>query len=121
MTEGGVPKGRTTLICGSVGCGMTRLVIQFLINGLVDYNEPRVFMSFEEPTNDLVINVKSLGFDLEKLKSEKKLAIDYVRVERSEIEEAGEYDLDALFIRLGHAIDKIKAKRVVLDTVESLF
>lgn len=121
ITNGGFPQGRPTLICGGAGCGKTLLSIQFLIKGITEFKEPGVFMSFEEPSNDLTLNVKSLGFDLEKLKSEKKLIVDHVRVERSEIEEAGEYDLDGLFIRLGHAIDSIKAKRVVLDTIESLF
>lgn len=121
ITEGGFPQGRPTLICGGAGCGKTLLSMQFLIKGITDYNEPGVFMSFEEPSDDLTLNVKSLGFDLEKLKADKKLVVDHVRVERSEIEEAGEYDLDGLFIRLGYAIDSIKAKRVVLDTVESLF
>jgi len=121
ITEGGFPKGRPTLICGGAGCGKTLLSMQFLIKGILDYNEPGVFMSFEETAPDLTMNVKSLGFDLEKLKQEKKLVIDHVRVERSEIDEAGEYDLEGLFIRLGHAIDTIKAKRVVLDTLESLF
>lgn len=95
--------------------------MQFLIKGITEFNEPGVFMSFEEPSKDLLLNVRSLGFDLEKLISDKKLMLDYVRVERAEIEEAGEYDLDGLFIRLGYAIDSIKAKRVVLDTIESLF
>jgi circadian clock protein KaiC len=121
ITDGGFPKGRPTLICGGAGCGKTLLSMQFLIKGITEYKEPGVFMSFEEPSNDLTLNVKSLGFDLEKLKTEKKLIVDHVRVERSEIEEAGEYDLDGLFIRLGHAIDSIKATRVVLDTIESLF
>jgi circadian clock protein KaiC len=121
ITDGGFPKGRPTLICGDAGCGKTLLSMQFLIKGITEYNEPGVFMSFEEPSDDLTLNVKSLGFDLEKLKADKKLVVDHVRVERSEIEEAGEYDLDGLFIRLGYAIDSIKATRVVLDTVESLF
>jgi circadian clock protein KaiC len=121
ITNGGFPKGRPTLICGSAGCGKTLLSMQFIIRGITEYNEPGVFMSFEEPSDDLTLNVKSLGFDIEKLKSDKKLIVDHVRVERSEIEEAGEYDLDGLFIRLGHAIDSIKATRVVLDTIESLF
>lgn len=120
ITNGGFPKGRPTLICGGAGCGKTLLSMQFLIKGITEYNEPGVFMSFEEPSDDLTLNVKSLGFDIEKLKADKKLIVDHVRVERSEIEEAGEYDLDGLFIRLGHAIDSIKATRVVLDTVESL-
>jgi len=121
ITNGGFPKGRPTLICGSAGCGKTLLGMQFLINGAIKHNEPGVFMSFEESSKELVMNVKSLGFDIEKKKKKKKLIIDHVRVERSEIEEAGEYDLDGLFIRLGYAIDSIKAKRVVLDTIESLF
>ena len=121
ITNGGFPKGRPTLICGGAGCGKTLLSMQFLIKGITEYNEAGVFMSFEEPSDDLTLNVKSLGFDIEKLKTDKKLIIDHVRVERSEIEEAGEYDLDGLFIRLGHAIDSIKATRVVLDTIESLF
>lgn len=95
--------------------------MQFLIRGITEFAENGVFMSFEEPSKDLSLNVKSLGFDLEQLKTEKKLVVDYVRVERAEIEEAGEYDLDGLFVRLAHAIDTVKAKRVVLDTIESLF
>jgi circadian clock protein KaiC len=121
ITNGGFPKGRPTLICGSAGCGKTLLATQFLVKGIVDYDEPGVFMSFEETGNDLTQNVRSLGFDLEALEKDKKLKIDYVRVERSEIEETGEYDLEGLFIRLNHAIDSIGAKRVVLDTIESLF
>tara|TARA_R110002020_G_scaffold174704_3_gene366214 strand:+ start:58 stop:1752 length:1695 start_codon:yes stop_codon:yes gene_type:complete len=121
ITEGGYPKGRPTLICGSAGCGKTLLSMQFLIKGILEHDEPGVFISFEEPSDDLTLNVKSLGFDLEQLKAEKKLVVDHVRVERSEIEEAGEYDLDGLFIRLGYAIDSINASRVVLDTIESLF
>lgn len=121
ITFGGFPKGRTTLICGGPGCGKTLFGMQFLIKGVLNSNENGVFMSFEEPSADLTMNVESLGFDLEKLKSEKKLIVDHVRVERSEIDEAGEYDLDGLFIRLAHAIDSVKAKRVVLDTIETLF
>ena len=121
ITNGGFPKGRPTLVCGGAGCGKTLLSMQFLIKGITDYNETGVFMSFEEPSDDLTLNVKSLGFDVEKLKADKKLVVDHVRVERSEIEEAGEYDLDGLFIRLGYAIDSVKATRVVLDTIESLF
>lgn len=121
ITEGGFPKGRPVLICGSAGCGKTLFAIQFLVNGIIEFNEPGVFMSFEESSQDLSENVKSLGFDLEKLKEEKKLKVDHVRIERNEIEETGEYDLEGLFIRLGHAIDATGAKRVVLDTIESLF
>jgi circadian clock protein KaiC len=121
ITGGGFPKGRPTLICGSAGSGKTVLAIQFLIKGITESGEPGVFMSFEESTNDLIQNVRSLGFDLEKLIAQKKLKVDYVRVERSEIQETGEYDLEGLFIRLNHAIDSIGARRVVLDTIESLF
>ena len=121
ITFGGFPKGRPVLICGSAGCGKTLFAAQFLLKGITDYNEPGVFMSFEESANDLTQNFKSLGFDFEKLKAENKLRIDHVRIERSEIEETGEYDLEGLFIRLNYAIDAIGAKRVVLDTIESLF
>ncbi|MES2775727.1 MAG: circadian clock protein KaiC [Bacteroidota bacterium] len=121
ITKGGFPKGRPVLICGSAGCGKTLFAIQFLVKGITEYNEPGVFMSFEETASDLAQNVSSLGFDLDKLKAENKLRIDHVRIERSEIEETGEYDLEGLFIRLGHAIDTIGAKRVVLDTIESIF
>jgi circadian clock protein KaiC len=121
ITAGGFPKGRPILICGSAGCGKTMFGIQFLVKGITAHNEPGVLMSFEESSRDLSKNVKSLGFDLEKLKSDNKLRVDHVRIERSEIEETGEYDLEALFIRLNYAIDSIGAKRVVLDTLESLF
>jgi circadian clock protein KaiC len=121
ITNGGLPRGRPTLVCGAAGCGKTMLAAEFLVNGAVQYDEPGVLMMFEETADELTANLRSLGFDLEKLQRQKKLALDFVRVERSEIEETGEYDLDGLFIRLGYAIDSIKAKRVVLDTVEALF
>jgi circadian clock protein KaiC len=121
ITGGGFPKGRPVLICGSAGCGKTLFGVQFLVKGITENNEPGVFMSFEETAQDLTQNVASLGFDLDELQAQKKLRIDYVRIEKSEIEETGEYDLEALFIRLNHAIDSIGAKRVVLDTIESLF
>ena len=121
VTGGGLPRGRPTLVCGGAGCGKTVLAMEFLARGAMQYGEPGVFVSFEETTDDLTLNVKSMGFDLKALAARKKLLIDYVRVERSEIEETGEYDLEGLFIRLGHAIDSIGAKRIVLDTVEALF
>ena len=121
ITEGGLPKGRPTLVCGNAGCGKTLLAMEFLIRGAVQYNEPGVFMSFEESSEELSQNVASLGFDLKDLAERKKMFLDHVRIERSEIEETGEYDLEGLFIRLNHAIDSIGAKRVVLDTIESLF
>jgi circadian clock protein KaiC len=121
ITMGGLPTGRTTLVCGSAGSGKTVLSIEFLAHGILEYGEPGVFMSFEETEKDLSQNVASFGYDLDQLQRENKLAIDHVFIERSEIEETGEYDLEGLFIRLGNAVDTIKAKRVVLDTIEVLF
>ncbi len=121
ITSGGLPKGRPTLVCGSAGCGKTLLAMEFLVRGAIQFDEPGVFMAFEETENDLIQNVASLGFDIKDLTARKKIVLDYVYIERSEIEETGEYDLEGLFIRLGHAIDSIGAKRVVLDTIESLF
>src|ERR1043166_6222097 len=121
IMQGGFPKGRPALISGSAGCGKTLMAMQFLVKGILNENEPGVFMSFEETSKDLVQNVASLGFDLEDLIAKKKLRIDHVRIERSEIEETGEYDLEGLFVRLNHAIDSIGAKRVALDTLEALF
>jgi len=121
ITNGGLPKGRPTLICGAAGCGKTLFGMEFLVRGATQFNETGVFMSFEETNEELTINVASLGFDLQDLIKNKKIALDHVHIERSEIEETGEYDLEGLFIRLGYAIDSIGAKRVVLDTIESLF
>ena len=121
ITQGGFPRGRPTLVCGSAGCGKTLLAMEFLVRGATEYGEPGVFMAFEESTEELTQNVRSLGFDLNKLLRQKKLVLDFVRVERSEIEETGEYDLEGLFIRLNAAIESIGAKRVVLDTIEALF
>jgi circadian clock protein KaiC len=121
ITGGGLPSGRPTLVCGGAGCGKTLLAMEFLVRGATEYGEPGVFMAFEETREELTENVASLGFDLNTLVAEKKLVLDYVYVDRSEFEETGEYDLEGLFIRLGHAIDSIKAKRVVLDTIEGLF
>jgi circadian clock protein KaiC len=121
ITFGGLPKGRPTLICGSAGCGKTLLSIEFLVHGATQFNEPGVFIAFEETEEDLRKNVASLGYDLKDLADRKKLVVDHVHIERSEIEETGEYDLEGLFIRLGYAIDSIGAKRVVLDTIESIF
>jgi circadian clock protein KaiC len=121
ITFGGLPRGRPTLICGSAGCGKTLMSIEFLVHGITQFNEPGVFMAFEETEEDLRKNVASLGYDLKDLADRKKLVIDYVYIERSEIEETGEYDLEGLFVRLGYAIDSIGAKRVVLDTIESIF
>src|ERR1700746_2921143 len=109
ITLGGLPKGRPTLLCGSAGCGKTLFAMTFLYNGAVEYDEPGVFIAFEERPEDLIKNVGSLNYDLEKLIAEKKLAIDHVEIESSKIAEAGEYDLEGLFIRLGFAIDSIGA------------
>lgn len=121
ITAGGIPSGRPTLICGEAGSGKTLVSLEFIVKGATEFDEPGVFMAFEEKAEELAMNVGSLGFDLEQLQKEKKLKIDYVHIDRSEIEETGEYDLDGLFIRLGYAIDSIAAKRVVLDTIENLF
>jgi circadian clock protein KaiC len=121
LTGGGLPKGRPSLICGAAGSGKTLFSIEFIVRGAMEFNEPGVFIAFEEKADELAMNVASLGFDLEKLASQKKLKIDHVHIDKTEIEETGEYDLDGLFIRLGHAIDSIGAKRVVLDTIENLF
>ena len=121
ITGGGLPRGRPTLVCGSAGCGKTLLAMEFLVRGVREYGEPGVFFAFEETAGELTENVKSLGFDLAELEAQNKLSLEHIRIERSEIEEAGEFDLDGLFIRLGLAIDTIGAKRVVLDTLETLF
>jgi circadian clock protein KaiC len=121
LTHGGLPRGRPALICGGAGCGKTLLALEFIVRGATQFDEPGVFVSFEEMSEELTDNARSLGFDLDDLVKRKKLAMDYVRLERSEIEESGDYDLEGLFVRLNHAIDSVKAKRVVLDTIESLF
>ena len=121
ITGGGLPAGRPTLVCGSAGCGKTLLAMEFLVRGAAEYGEPGIFMAFEETSEELAENVASLGFDLRTLVAGGKLLVDYVYVDRTEFEETGEYDLEGLFIRLGYAIDSIKAKRVVLDTIEGLF
>lgn len=121
ITFGGLPTGRPTLLCGAAGCGKTLFATTFLVNGAVLSDEPGVFISFEERAEDLTANVASLGFDLQHLIDTQKLAIDHIRVERSEIEESGEYDLEGLFVRIAWAVDRIGAKRIVLDTIETLF
>ena len=121
ITDGGLPKSRPTLVCGSAGSGKTLLAMEFLVKGAKKYDEPGVFMAFEETEEELAKNFASLGFDLDDLVANNKLLVDYVYIDKSEIEETGEYDLEGLFIRLGLAIDSIGAKRVVLDTLEVLF
>jgi circadian clock protein KaiC len=121
VTGGGLPAGRPTLVCGGPGSGKTLVGLSFLVNGARQYGEPGVLMSFEENANDLASDVASLGFDLQELVAQGQLFVDYVHVDRSEIEETGEYDLEGLFVRLDHAVGSVGAKRVVLDTVESLF
>lgn len=120
ITFGGLPKGRPTLVCGKAGCGKTLMAMEFLVRGATEYGEAGVFMSFEESASELIENVASLGWDLETLIAERKIALNYVQLDRSQMQETGEYDLEALFIRLGYAIDSIQAKRVVLDTLEVL-
>jgi len=121
ITEGGLPQGRPTLLCGGPGCGKTVLAMEFLVHGATEFNEPGVFMAFEETDKELSDNVASMGFNLPALVSHKKVLVDHVRVDRNEIEETGEYDLEGLFIRLDAAIQLVGARRVVLDTIESLF
>jgi circadian clock protein KaiC len=121
ITTGGLPRGRTTLVCGGAGCGKTLFGMEFLVNGARQHKEPGVFLAFEETAEEIASNVASLGFDVDELTARKLLMVDFVKVDRSEIQETGEYDLEGLFVRIGHAIDSIGAKRVVLDTVEALF
>ena len=121
ITGGGLPQGRPTLVCGGAGCGKTFLGMEFLVRGASQYDEPGVFVSFEESEKDLLENFTSNGFDLHAMLAKNKIAIDHVFIDRKEIEETGEYDLEGLFIRLDMAIKEVKAKRVVLDTIESLF
>jgi circadian clock protein KaiC len=121
ITSGGLPRGRPTLVSGGAGSGKTLFALEFLVRGAAQYNEPGVFMSFEESVQDLTKNAASLGFDLDRLVAEKKLFLDHVYVQRSEIEETGEYDLDGLFSRLADAVQRVGARRVVLDTIEALF
>ncbi|MBC7712848.1 MAG: circadian clock protein KaiC, partial [Rhizobacter sp.] len=121
ITEGGLPKNRTTLISGGSGSGKTLLGIDFLINGATNFKEPGVFMSFEETEEELYKDVASLNLDLKKLVSQKKILLEYVVLERRDIQESGEFNLEGLFVRLEHAIASIGAKRVVLDSIESLF
>ncbi len=121
ITEGGLPKNRTTLICGSTGCGKTLLGIDFLIKGATQYKEPGVFMSFEETEDELFKDLASLNLDLKALVAQKKILIDHVLLERKDIQDAGEFNLEGIFVRLEHAIDAVGAKRVVLDSIESLF
>ncbi|MBD2258525.1 circadian clock protein KaiC [Pseudanabaena sp. FACHB-2040] len=120
ITYGGLPQGRPTLICGRAGCGKTLMAMEFLVRG-AEANEPGVFISLEESTDELAQNVASLGWDVDTLVAKKLLALDYIHIERTQIEETGDYDLEALFVRIGYAIDRIQAKRVVIDTLETLF
>jgi circadian clock protein KaiC len=121
LTGGGVPTGRPTLLCGAAGCGKTLFAMTFLVSGAQKYDEPGVFMSFEEHADDLTANVASLGYDLDALVAQKRLVIDHVMLARNDIEETGDYDLEGLFVRLDYAITQVGAKRVVLDTIETLF
>lgn len=121
ITLGGLPRGRPTLVCGGAGCGKTLLGMEFLVRGATEFDEAGVCLSFEETLSELTANVASLGFDVAGLVAQKKLAIDHIVLERSQVEETGEYDLEGLFIRLAHAVDSIGAKRVLLDSIETLF
>ena len=121
VTDGGLPRGRTTLLCGGPGCGKTLMAMQFLVRGAVDGGEAGVFVAFEESPAELAQNVASLGWDLKDLQAGGSLAIDHVRISDGEIVQTGAWDLEGLFIRLGAAIESVGANRVVLDTIEALF
>ena len=121
ITAGGLPKGRTTIVCGGPGCGKTMLGIEFLVRGALQFDEPGVLMAFEETPQDIARNVASLGFDIEDLAERGKLFLDFISIEPSEIQETGDYDLEGLFIRLQNAVDTVGAKRVMFDTLEALF
>ena len=121
ITGGGLPQGRPPLVCGSAGCGKTLLAMEFLVRGTTQFSESGVFMAIEKTIQDQTQNVASLGFDLTELVAKRMMMLDFANIEPSDMDESGEYDLEGLFIRLGHSIDAIGAKRVVLDTMESLF
>ena len=121
VTGGGLPAGRPTLVCGPAGCGKTLLAMEFLVRGITEFGEPGVFIAFEESVDELVANVASMGFDLQQLQDDGLLAMDHVALAPSDLEVAGSWDLEGLFIRIGAAIDEVGAKRVVLDTIETLF
>ncbi len=121
LTRGGLPRGRPTLVCGGPGSGKTLLGLEFIVRGAAELGEPGVIFTFEETGEELAKNVAALGFDLDKLVAEKKLVVEFISIDRSEIEETGEYNLDGLFVRLAYAIDSVGAKRVLLDTPEALF
>src|ERR1700722_4027932 len=121
ISGGGLPRGRTTIVCGGPGCGKTMLGMEFLVRGIEEFGEPGVLLSFEETTEEITRNVASLGFDLEALVRKKKLFLDFLPVEPNDIQEAGDYDLEGLFIRLQLAVESVGAKRVVLDALEALF
>jgi circadian clock protein KaiC len=121
VTGGGLPRGRPTLVCGPAGCGKTLLAMEFLVRGITEFDEPGVFVAFEESAADLIANVASLGFDLAQFEADGRLVIDHVAIAAGEMEEAGEWDLEGLFVRLGAAIAAVGAKRVVIDTIETMF
>ena len=121
VTRGGLPRGRPTLVCGPAGCGKTLLALEFLVRGITEFDEPGVMVAFEESAEDLIANVASLGFDLNQFTADGQLVIDHIKVDATGTKETGEWDLDGLFLRLGAAIDKVGAKRVVIDTIETLF
>ena len=120
ITEGGLPKNRATLVSGGAGSGKTLFGIDFLINGAVDYKENGVFMSFEETSDELYDDTASLNLDLKALVLQKKIVLEHVVLERKDLQEK-DFNLEGLLVRLEHAIDSVKAKRVVLDSIESLF
>jgi len=121
ITGGGLPKSRPTLVCGGAGCGKTLFAMEFIVRGALDFDEPGVFISFEESEKELTANVASMGFDLKKLIAQKKLWLEHIQIDRDKTKQNGDYDLEGLFVRIHYAIESIGAKRIVLDTLETLF
>jgi circadian clock protein KaiC len=121
ILNGGLPKGRPTLVAGGAGCGKTLLAMEFLCRGAVEHGEPGIFIAFEETAEELAANVASLGFDLANLERDGLLIVDYVAVGRGEVLQTGPFDLEGLFIRIASSVAAIGAKRIVIDTVEVLF
>ena len=121
ITYGGIPQNRPTLLVGSIGTGKTIFAMEYIINGITMFNEPGVFMTFEEQTDELQINVTSMGYNLSKLIADNKIYLEHLHIDHREIQATGKYDIEGLFIRIEMAIEKVKAKRIVLDALDTLF
>jgi circadian clock protein KaiC len=121
ITGGGLPRGRPTLVCGDAGSGKTILAMQFLVRGITEFGEPGVFIAFEESAQELATNMSSMDIDLQRLCAENKLAIDWVHLEGGEVPKTGDFNLQALFVRIQSALQRVHARRIVLDSIEALF